>query len=47
MEEFVDIGAEERNRVLRTAYKQYLFDLVTEAVKNSAYTYSEYMKPSE
>ena len=46
-EEFVDIGAEERNRVLRTAYKQYLFDLVTEAVKNSAKDYAEYYMPRE
>lgn len=46
-EEFVDIGAEERNRVLRTAYKQYLLDLVTEAVKSSAYEYAEYIKPRE
>ena len=46
-EEFVDIGAEERNRVLRTAYKQYLLDLVTEAVKNSAKDYAEYIEPRE
>ena len=46
-EEFVDIGAEERNRVLRTAYKQYLLDLVTEAVKNSSRDYAEYIEPRE
>ena len=46
-EEFVDIGTEERNRILRTAYKQYLFDQVTTAVKESAHAYAEYNKPWE
>lgn len=46
-EDYIDVGIVERNRVLRTAYKQYLFDQVVSAVKTSAYAYSEYMKPRE
>lgn len=46
-EDYIDVGIDEQSRVLRTAYKQYLFDQVMSAVKNSAYAYSEYMKPRE
>lgn len=46
-EDYIDVGIVEQSRILRTAYKQYLFDQVVSAVKNSAYAYSEYMKPRE
>ncbi|MGN0617574.1 MAG: hypothetical protein ACI4J7_00970 [Ruminiclostridium sp.] len=32
-------------RLLKTAYKQYLFDQVATAVKDSANSYAEYIKP--
>ncbi|MGN0619921.1 MAG: hypothetical protein ACI4J7_12945, partial [Ruminiclostridium sp.] len=44
-EDYIDVGSEERNRIFATAYKQYLFDQVTRAVRNSAHDYAEYMKP--
>lgn len=46
-EDFIDVGVVERTHLLRTAYKQYLFDQVTTAVKESAHAYAEYMKPGE
>ena len=44
-EDYIDVGSEERNRIFATAYKQYLFDQVVTAVKDSAHAYVEYMKP--
>ena len=44
-EDYVDLGDEERNRIFATAYKQYLFDQVVTAVKDSGHAYAEYMKP--
>ena len=44
-EDFIDVGVVERTHLLRTAYKQYLYDQVTRAVRNSAHDYAEYMKP--
>ncbi len=46
-EDFVDLGDEERNQVLATAYKQYMLNRVTEAVKASLGAYREYNKPWE
>ncbi len=46
-EDYIDVGVVERTHLLRTAYKQYLLDQVMSAIKNSAYAYSEYMKPGE
>ena len=34
-----------QTRIFVTAYKQYLFDQVVTAVKDSAHAYAEYMKP--
>ena len=44
-EDFVDLGDEERNQVLAAAYKQYMLNLVTEAMKSSLEAYREYNKP--
>ena len=44
-EDCIDVGSEERNRIFATAYKQYLFDQVVTAVKDSAHDYAEYIKP--
>ena len=44
-EDFVDLGDEERNQVLAAAYKQYLLNRVTEAMKSSLEAYREYNKP--
>ena len=46
-EDFVDLGDEERNQVLAAAYKQYMLNLVTEAMKSSLEAYREYNKPWE
>ena len=46
-EDFVDLGDEERNQVLAAAYKQYMLNRVTEAVKGSLEAYREYNKPWE
>ena len=46
-EDFVDLGDEERNQVLAAAYKQYMLNRVTEAVKSSLEDYREYNKPWE
>lgn len=44
-EDFVDLGDEERNQVLAAAYKQYMLNRVTEAMKSSLEAYREYNKP--
>ena len=44
-EDFVDLGDEERNQVLAAAYKQYMLNRVTEAMKSSLEDYREYNKP--
>lgn len=41
-EDFVDLGDEERNQVLAAAYKQYMLNRVTEAMKSSLEAYREY-----
>ena len=46
-EDYVDLGDEERNQVLAAAYKQYMLNRVTEAVKGSLEAYREYNKPWE
>ena len=46
-EDFVDLGDEERNQVLAAAYKQYMLNRVTEAMKSSLEAYREYNKPQE
>ena len=46
-EDYVDLGDEERNQVLAAAYKQYMLNRVTEAVKSSLEAYREYNKPWE
>lgn len=44
-EDFVDLGDEERNQVLAAAYKQYMLNRVTEAMKSSLEAYRENNKP--
>ena len=44
-EDFVDLGDEERNQVLAAAYKQYMLNRVTEAMKSSLEAYREHNKP--
>ena len=44
-EDFVDLGDEERNQVLAAAYKQYMLNRVTEAMKSGLEAYREYNKP--
>ncbi len=44
-EDFVDLGDEERNQVLAAAYKQYMLNRVTKAMKSSLEAYREYNKP--
>jgi len=46
-EDYVDLGDEERNQVLAAAYKQYMLNRVTEAVKASLEAYRQYNKPWE
>ena len=46
-EDYVDLCDEERNQVLAAAYKQYMLNRVTEAVKTSLEAYREYNKPWE
>ena len=46
-EDYVDLGDEERNQVLAAAYKQYMLNRVTEAVKVSLEAYRQYNKPWE
>ncbi len=46
-EDYVDLGDEEHNQVLAAAYKQYMLNRVTEAVKASLNAYREYNKPWE
>ena len=46
-EDYVDLCDEERNQVLAAAYKQYMLNRVTEAVKGSLEAYREYNKPWE
>ena len=46
-EDYVDLRDEERNQVLAAAYKQYMLNRVTEAVKGSLEAYREYNKPWE
>ena len=46
-EDYVDLCDEERNQVLAAAFKQYMLNQVTEAVKSSLEAYREYNKPWE
>ena len=41
-EDFVDLGDEQRKRVLSAAYRQYMLNQVTEAVERSMRDYGEY-----
>ena len=43
----VDLYDEEYSQVLAAAYKQYMLNRVTEAVKSSLEAYREYNKPLE
>ena len=46
-EDYVDLCDEERIQVLAAAYKQYMLNRMTEAVKSSLEAYREYNKPWE
>ena len=47
VEDFLDVGDDERKNVLSAAYRQYLLNQVTDAVKTDAEMYMEYNRPWE
>lgn len=47
VEDFLDVGDDERKNVLSAAYKQYLLNQVTDAVRTDAEMYMEYNRPWE
>ncbi|MCM1167185.1 MAG: hypothetical protein NC299_15955, partial [Lachnospiraceae bacterium] len=45
--DFIDLSVDKRKEIFATAYKQYLLNQVTDAVKASAEAYKQMNKPWE